>query len=64
MGRPIMTDHLSTLKTGLLGTGTSLGAAVFSLLPHIETWMRLGSLALGLIVASLTIIKLLRDLKK
>jgi hypothetical protein len=59
-----MTDHFSTLKTGLLGTGTSLGAAAFSLLPHIEQWMRLGSLVLGLIVATLTILKLLRDLRK
>jgi hypothetical protein len=59
-----MTDHLSTLKTGLLGTGTSLGAAAISLLPHLEQWMRLGSLVLGLIVATLTILKLLRDLKK
>ena len=59
-----MEDHLSTLKTGLLGTGTSIGAAAFSLLPSLEQWMRLGSLGLGLIVALLTIVKLLRDLNR
>ncbi len=59
-------DHhpLKTLATGFIGTGTSLGAAAYSMLPHLEAWMRLGSVALGLVAGVLTCIKFLRDLRK
>ena len=53
-----------TLATGLIGTGTSLGAAMYSLLPHLEAWMRLASVTVGLLVACLTAAKLLRDFRK
>jgi hypothetical protein len=64
--RLTMHDHhaLKTLGTGLLGTGTTLGAAAYSLLPHLETWLRLTSLTIGLLVGLATLIKLLRDLRK
>jgi len=58
------THPLKTLATGLVGTGTSLGAAFYSLLPHVELWLRLASLTLGLCVAILTLVKLARDLRK
>ena len=59
-------DHhpLKTLATGLVGTATSLGAAAYSLLPHLEAWMRLGSVAIGLVAGILTCIKFARDLRK
>ena len=59
-------DHspLKTLATGLVGTGTSLGAAAYSLLPHLEAWVRLGSVTIGLLVGLLTLIKLARDFRK
>lgn len=59
-------DHspLKTLATGLIGTGTSIGAAAYSLLPHLEAWMRLGSVAVGLLVGIATLVKILRDLRK
>ena len=59
-------DHhpLKTLATGLVGTGTSIGAAMYSLLPHLEAWMRLASVTVGLLVACLTAAKLLRDFRK
>ena len=59
-------DHhpLKTLATGLVGTGTSLGAAAYSMLPHLEAWMRIGSVALGLVAGVLTCIKFARDLRK
>lgn len=58
---------MSTFKTaftGLLGAATSLGAAAYSLLPHLEAWVRLGSVTVGLLVGLLTLIKLARDFRK
>lgn len=59
-----MHPHHSSISTGLLGTATSIGAALTSLLPHVETWMRIGSLAIGIVVGMLTGIKVVRDLLK
>ena len=55
-------DHspLKTLATGLVGTGASVGAAIYSLLPHLEAWMRLCSVTVGLAVGIVTLYKLLR----
>lgn len=58
------THPFKTLATGLVGTTTSLGAAAYSMLPHLEAWMRLGSVALGLVAGILTCIKFARDLRK
>lgn len=57
-------DNLKTAATGLVGSATSIGAAVYSMLPHLEAWMRLASVAVGLAVGIVTLIKILRDLKK
>jgi len=57
-------DQLKTIATGLVGSATSIGAAVYSMLPHLEAWMRLASVAVGLAVGIVTLIKILRDLKK
>ena len=55
-------DHspIKTLATGLVGTGTSVGAAIYSLLPHLEAWMRLCSVTVGLAVGIVTLWKLVR----
>ena len=55
-------DHspLKTLTTGLIGTGTSVGAAIYSLLPHLEAWMRLCSVTVGLAVGCVTLWKLVK----
>jgi zinc transporter ZupT len=45
----------------LVGVTTSLGSVVASLLPHLETSMRLGVLFLGLIAGVLTVRKAWRD---
>lgn len=60
----MQSHHTGSIGAGMLGTATSIGAAVTSLLPHIETWMRIGSLAIGILVGILTGIKVLRDLLK
>jgi hypothetical protein len=57
-------DQLKTAATGLIGSATSIGAAVYSMLPHLEAWMRLASVAVGLAVGIVTLVKILRDLKK
>lgn len=57
-------EQLKTIATGLIGSATSIGAAVYSMLPHLEAWMRLASVAVGLAVGIVTLIKILRDLKK
>lgn len=57
-------DNLKTIATGLVGSATSIGAAAYSMLPHLEAWMRLASVAVGLAVGLATLIKILRDLRK
>lgn len=62
-----MNDHFATAKTavtGLLGATAGVGGAVYSTLPHLEAWMRMASAAVGLVVAILTGLKILRDLRK
>lgn len=61
-----MNDHLATLKTtltGISGTAAGVGGAFVSTLPHLEAGFRLASAAVGLVVAVLTGIKILRDLQ-
>lgn len=57
-----MDDHqFRTLATGVLGTTTSIGAAIYSLLPQLEMWARIGSVIIGLAVGLITLVKLIRD---
>lgn len=58
------THPFKTLATGLIGTGTSLGAAAYSMLPHLEAWVRLASVSVGLAVGIVTLLKLFKDLRK
>jgi F0F1-type ATP synthase assembly protein I len=53
-----LTDFVSR---PLIGVTTSLGSVIASLLPHMETGMRLGVLLLGLIAGVLTVRKAWRD---
>jgi hypothetical protein len=48
----------------LIGVTTSLGSVVVSLLPHLETAMRLGVLGLGLVAGILTVRKAWTDRHK
>jgi energy-converting hydrogenase Eha subunit B len=54
----------TTIFNGVIGTTTSLGATAFSLLPQIETWLRISSLVIGLVIAVLTLDKILKDRRK
>jgi hypothetical protein len=57
-------DPLDFLSRPLIGVTTSLGSVLVSLLPHIETGMRLGVLFLGLIAGVLTVRKAWKDRNK
>lgn len=57
-------DNLKTAATGLVGSATSIGAAAYSMLPHLEAGMRLASVTVGLAVGLATLIKIIRDLRK
>jgi len=63
MGGRIMTDNHPAF-TGLFGSATAIGAVVFSLLPQIEQWLRLGSLTVGIIVGVVSLINIIRKWHK
>jgi hypothetical protein len=48
----------------LIGVTTSLGSVIVSLLPHLETAMRMGVLFLGLVAGLLTVRKSWKDRHK
>lgn len=57
-------DPIEFLSRPFVGVSTSLGTVLFSLLPHLETSMRLGALALGLFVAVMSARKVWKDRNK
>jgi hydrogenase/urease accessory protein HupE len=52
------------LSRPIIGVTTSLGSVLVSLLPHLETGMRLSALALGLFIAVMSARKVWRDRHK
>lgn len=54
-----MTEPHTTIASGIVGTAASLAGLAVSLLA-VEPWLRVGSLTLGIVVALLTIRKLLK----
>jgi hydrogenase/urease accessory protein HupE len=52
------------LSRPLVGVTTSLSSVIVSLLPHLETGMRLSALALGLFVAAMSARKVWKDRNK
>jgi hypothetical protein len=57
-------DPIEFLSRPFVGVTTSLGSVLVSLLPHLETGMRLGALALGLFVALMSARKVWKDRNK
>jgi hypothetical protein len=57
-------DPIDFLSRPLIGVTTSLGSVLLSLLPHLETGMRLGALALGLFIAIMSARKAWKDRNK
>jgi zinc transporter ZupT len=54
---------LTTTEKGVIGTVTSIGSSVFSMLPHLETTLRVAGLCVGLAVGVVTLISVLHDLR-
>ena len=57
-------DPIDFLSRPLVGVTTSLGSVLVSLLPHLETGMRVSALALGLFVAVISARKAWKDRNK
>ena len=57
-------DPLDFISRPFVGVTTSLGSVVFSLLPHLETGMRVSALILGLFIAFMSARKAWRDRNK
>lgn len=57
-------DPLDFISRPVIGVTTSLGSVLVSLLPHLETGMRLSALALGLFIAVMSARKVWRDRNK
>lgn len=56
--------NFTTTEKGVIGTATSIGSSVFSMLPHLETTLRVAGLCVGLAVGIVTLISVLHDLRK
>lgn len=54
-------DPIDFLSRPLIGVTTSIGSFIVSLLPHLETAMRLGVLAFGLFAGALAARKAWRE---
>ena len=59
-----MQHHLSTVERGALGTFASIGSAAVSLVSHLEVYLRVAGLCVGLAVGVVTLISVLHDLRR
>jgi hydrogenase/urease accessory protein HupE len=57
-------DPIEFLSRPFIGVTTSIGSVLVSLLPHLETGMRLSALALGLFIAVMSARKVWNDRHK
>ena len=57
-------QHLTTVERGALGTFASLGSAAVSMVSHLEVYLRVAGLTVGLAVGIVTLISVLKDLQK
>ena len=56
--------HFSTTEKGVIGTATSIGSSVLSMLPHLETTLRVTGLIIGICVGVATLISVVHDIQK
>jgi hydrogenase/urease accessory protein HupE len=59
-----MHGPLDFISRPFVGVTTSLGSVLFSLLPHLETGMRVSALIMGLFIAFMSARKAWRDRNK
>jgi hypothetical protein len=58
-----MQTHFSTVERGALGTFASIGSAAVSMVSHLEVYLRVAGLCVGLAVGVVTLISVLHDLR-
>ena len=54
----------TTTEKGVIGTVTSIGSSVVSMLPQLETTLRVAGLCVGLAVGIVTLFSVLHDLRR
>ncbi len=57
-------SHMSTVERGALGTFASLGSAAVSMVSHLEVYLRVAGLCVGLLVGIVTLLSVLHDLRR
>ena len=57
-------EHLTTVERGALGTFASLGSAAVSMVAHVELYLRIAGLCVGLAVGVITLLSVYHDLRK
>jgi hypothetical protein len=57
-------QNFTTTEKGVIGTATSIGSSVVSMLPHLETTLRVLGLIIGVAVGIATLISVLHDIRK
>ena len=59
-----MQQHFITVERGALGTFASLGSAAVSIVSHVEVYLRVAGLCVGLLVGVVTLLSVYHDLRK
>lgn len=57
-------SHMSTVERGALGTFASLGSAAVSMVSHLEVYLRVAGLCVGLLVGIVTLLSVYHDLRR
>jgi hypothetical protein len=57
-------QHMTTVERGALGTFASLGSAAVSMVSHLEVYLRVAGLMVGLAVGVVTLISVVKDLRR
>ena len=57
-------EHLSTVERGALGTFASIGSAAVSMVSHLELYLRVAGLCVGLAVGVVTLLSVYHDLRR
>jgi hypothetical protein len=59
-----MQTHFSTVERGAIGTFTSIGSAAVSMVSHVEVYLRVAGLCVGLLVGVVTLLSVYHDLRR
>jgi hypothetical protein len=57
-------QHMTTVERGALGTFASIGSAAVSMVSHLEVYLRVAGLMVGLAVGIVTLISVVKDLRR